>query len=116
MTVNISYAAFKCPVDETTIKYDDDNQQGFTTTLETPSGDEPGEPALRGSDDVLPVTSEDELVIVTEQKPGEDEFRVMELEFNVNPEDDGDDKPTVVTVTFKLENGTDVIIIRTVSF
>lgn len=109
-------AAFKCPADETTIKYDFDSQEGFTIELEGPSaGDEPTEDVLRGSGDVLPVTPDDELVIVTEQKPEEDEFRVMELEFNVNPEDDGDDKPTVVTVTFTLENGTDVIIIRTVS-
>ena len=69
---------------------------------------------LRGSGGDLPVSPDDEVVIVTDTFPGDD-YRVMEFEFDVNPDDDGDDEPTIVTVTFRLTNGTDVLVIREVS-
>lgn len=104
-----------CPNAETTIKYDAENPSGFTTTLSKPEGEEPGYDALRGSDDELPVTPDDELVITTDRKPGVDDFTFMELEFNVNPDDDDDTDPTTVKIVFELSDGTNVTIYKTVS-
>lgn len=108
MTICIS--GFQCPADETTIKYDFNNPNGFDTTLDG----SPVTEVLRGSGGDLPVSPDDEVVIVTDTFPGDD-YRVMEFEFDVNPDDDGDDEPTIVTVTFRLTNGTDVLVIREVS-
>ena len=101
-------AAFKCPY--STFKYDFNNQAGFTTTLETPVGDQPGDDALRGSGDSVPMTPDDELVIECDKNSKA--FTVMELEFNVEP-DAG--QPTVATVVFTLEDGSEVVVTKTVS-
>ena len=109
------FTAFFCPEDSETIKYDFDNQSGFTTTLDSPDGtSEPIPDVLRDSSDEVPVSDNQDIVIVSDVYP-DDDFRVMELEFTVKPEDDGDNLPTTVTVTFTLVDGTKVVVTREVS-
>lgn len=93
---------------------DSNNPDGFDIDVNTPPGetfDEDPENVLRGSNDDIPLTPGDEISIKSSQGPNDD-FRVMELEFNVIV-DDG--SPVTVTVTFVLENGTDVPVDVTVS-
>lgn len=107
------FTVYECP-DEDTLKLDSSNPDSFDIDVNTPPGEtfeEDPENVLRGSNDDIPLTPGDEISIQSSQGPNDD-FRVMELEFNVVP--DGD-VPVTVTVTFVLENGTNVQVDRTVS-
>ena len=70
----------------------------------------PGDEALRGSGDSVPMTLADDLVIECDKNSKA--FTVMKLKFNVEP-DAG--QPTFVTVTFRLEDGTEVMVVKMVS-
>lgn len=62
---------------------------------------------MRGSNKDIPLTPGGEISIKSSQGPTDD-FRVMELELNVTPDDET--LPVTVTVTFVLEDGSNVTI------
>lgn len=112
---SLFFAVYECP-SEDTIKLDSSNPDDFDVDVNTPPGetfDEDSENVLRGSNNEIPLTPLEEISIESSRGP-EDDFRVMELEFNVTP-DDGESQVTV-TVTFVLENETSVPVIVTVSY
>ena len=62
---------------------------------------------MRGSNEDIPLTPGSEISIESSEGPTDD-FRVMELELNVTPDDET--LPVTVTVTFVLEDGSNVTV------
>lgn len=62
---------------------------------------------MRGSNEDIPLTPGSEISIKSAEDPTDD-FRVMELELNVTPDDET--LPVTVTVTFVLEDGSNVTV------
>ena len=107
MNIVIPFSAFQCPSDENTIEFD---STSGTSDFEITKDDEPIPDSLRGSDGSTTDVSEESPAVIESTNPDEpaDQFRVMELEFNVNPENGSPPEESTVTVVFTGVDENDV--------